>query len=546
MPSLVLGPLLRHAGEQQASIWVQTDEPCEVEVLGHTARTFRVGNHHFALVVVDGLEPGVVTPYEVRLDGEKVWPCLEGWPQSMIRTTTRDVPVDVVFGSCRTAYPHEEPYTLRKDEHADGREVDALRALAMRLRGQAPESWPSALILLGDQIYADETEPDTQRFIERRRDPEVPPWRQIADFDEYVHAYGVSWRDEPIRWLLSTVGTAMIFDDHDVIDDWNTSLEWLEMIRGQGWWDDRIVGAFSAYWVFQHLGNLSPDALAKDELWERVQQADDAAQVLADFAFRADRTVDSTQWSFCRDIGSARLVMVDSRAGRVLTHGNRSMVDSDEWDFIEDAAQSQRHQHLLIGSSLPWLMAPGMHHLEAWNEAISEGAWGRTMARVGEKLRQALDLEHWPAFNDSFTRLTRLIGRIGSGECGDPPATIVALGGDVHHAYLAEVSYLNGSDVRSRVYQAVCSPFRNPLDGKERRVIRAVSSTPAARLTRALARRAGVPDPEVSWKLRQDAVFDNVVATLHFDGPDARLTIERARPEGGADLRLETAFEGTL
>ena len=96
------------------------------------------------------------------------------------------------------------------------------------------------------------------------------------------------------------------------------------------------------------------------------------------------------------------------------------------------------------------------------------------------------------------------------------------------------------------MYQAVCSPFRNPLDSKERRVIRAVSSTPAARVNRALARRAGVPDPEVSWHLRQDAVFDNVVATLHIHGKDAALTIERARPTGGGDLRLETAFEGTL
>jgi hypothetical protein len=546
MPSLVLGPLLRHAGEEQATIWVQTDSPCEVEVLGHTARTFCVDGHHFALVVVGGLEPAVVTPYEVRLDGERVWPCLEDWPQSVIRTTVRTAPVDVVFGSCRTAYPHEEPYTLRKDKHDDGREVDALRALALRLRTQPPETWPGALILLGDQIYADETEPDTKRFIERRRDPEVPPWREISDFGEYVHAYGVAWRDEPIRWLLSTVGTAMIFDDHDVIDDWNTSLSWLEMIRAQGWWDDRIVGAFAAYWVFQHLGNLSPDALEKDELWHQVQEADDAGELLRDFAFRADRMVDSTQWSYCRDIGSARLVMVDSRAGRVLVPGERSMVDENEWGFIEESAQTQQHDHLLIGSSLPWLMAPGMHHLEAWNEAISEGAWGGLGARVGEKLRQALDLEHWPAFNDSFRRLTRMIGRIGAGECGDPPATIIALGGDVHHAYLAEVRYRDGQDVKSRVYQAVCSPFRNPLDSRERRVIRAISSKPAARVTRALARRAGVEDPEVAWRLRQAAVFDNVVATLHLDGREASLTIERARPTGGSDLRLETAFEGTL
>ena len=116
----------------------------------------------------------------MALDGERVWPALEGWPASVIRTTTQRVPVDVVFGSCRTAYPHEEPYTLPKDEHAQGREVDALRALALRLRDEAPDGWPGALLLLGDQIYADETEPATQQYIASRRDPDVPPYARSA------------------------------------------------------------------------------------------------------------------------------------------------------------------------------------------------------------------------------------------------------------------------------------------------------------------------------------------------------------------------------
>jgi hypothetical protein len=318
------------------------------------------------------------------------------------------------------------------------------------------------------------------------------------------------------------------------------------MIRAQGWWDDRIVGAFTSYWVYQHLGNLSPEDLETDTLWQQVKEADDAGELLADFSWHADRAVDSTQWSFCRDIGSARLVMVDSRAGRILDPDHRTMVDEDEWDFIERSGTSQKHHHLLIGTSLPWLMAPGMHHLEAWNEAISEGAWGVLGRRVGESLRRALDLEHWPAFGNSFKRLTRLVERIGSGECGEPPSTIVALSGDVHHAYLAEVSFGDDTKMRSRVYQAVCSPFRNPLDTRERRVIKAISSRPAAAVTRALARAAGVAKPEISWELRQAAVFDNVVATLSLDGPDAKLRIERARPTGAGGLRLETAFEGTL
>ena len=36
MPSLVLGPLLRHVGEHDATVWVETDAACTVEVLGHT------------------------------------------------------------------------------------------------------------------------------------------------------------------------------------------------------------------------------------------------------------------------------------------------------------------------------------------------------------------------------------------------------------------------------------------------------------------------------------------------------------------------------
>ena len=71
---LVLGPLLRYAGTESASFWVETSAACEVEILGHRARTFTVEGHHFALVLVDDLQPGLVVPYGVRLNGRVVWP----------------------------------------------------------------------------------------------------------------------------------------------------------------------------------------------------------------------------------------------------------------------------------------------------------------------------------------------------------------------------------------------------------------------------------------------------------------------------------------
>ena len=39
MAGLVLGPLLRYVGRTEATIWVETDGPCEVEILGRNARS---------------------------------------------------------------------------------------------------------------------------------------------------------------------------------------------------------------------------------------------------------------------------------------------------------------------------------------------------------------------------------------------------------------------------------------------------------------------------------------------------------------------------
>jgi len=105
---LVLGPLLRHVGAEDATVWVETDVPCEVEVCGCSDRTFEIEGHHFALVHVTGLEPEQARPYDVRLDGELVWPLDDGWPASCIRTIGDDHGLRISFGSCRVAHPDEQ------------------------------------------------------------------------------------------------------------------------------------------------------------------------------------------------------------------------------------------------------------------------------------------------------------------------------------------------------------------------------------------------------------------------------------------------------
>src|SRR3954447_15213754 len=290
MARLVLGPLVRHIGSTDATVWVETSAPCEVDVLGRRERTFHVEGHHYAIVVIDGLEPGSSHEYEVLLDGERAWP-LQGseLPASRIRTVDPDRPLWLLFGSCRGAHPQRPPYTLTSGESPDGHGVDALRSLALRTVEDEPDRWPAAMIMVGDQVYADEVPPGTAAFIESRRDPTVPPGDQVANFAEYCELYREAWSEDVIRWFMSTVSTAMLFDDHDVHDDWNIARAWIERTRRKPWWQERIVGAFMSYWIYQHLGNLSPRQLAEDELLAQVKAADDAGPLLREVARRRRR-----------------------------------------------------------------------------------------------------------------------------------------------------------------------------------------------------------------------------------------------------------------
>ena len=546
MPDLVLGPLLRYAGERDATVWIETDAACEVEVLGCRSRTFHAEGHHYALVHVSGLEPGGTYEYEVLLDGERKGPEVGSrFPPSTIRTVDRGAPLKLVFGSCRISAPHEPPYTSSHEEDERGLGVDALYALAMRLREEPTQDLPHALLLLGDQIYAHKPPFDTIEFIRSRRYADRPPGEEVANFEEYARLYRDSWSDPAIRWLLSTVPSAMIFDDHEVSDDWNISEAWVEETRNHPWWNDQIIGGHASYWIYQHLGNLSPRELAENDLFAEVRAADDAWPLLREFASKTQRETAGTRWSFHRDFGDTRLLMIDSRGGRVLDRGHRSMVDAGEWDWIEEHATGG-FDHLLLGTSLPVLLGPGMHHLQAWNEAVSSGAWGERMTGRAEGIRRSQDLDHWSSFHESFTELIGLVRTIGAGEKGRPPASIVFLSGDVHHGYLAEAAF-RARGVESAVYQAVCSPFRNSLPGQKSRLQSAGWTKPGELAGRLLARLAGIGKEELDWRLTHDELwFENQVATLKLEGRRATLTFEKAVLGTSGEPGLQKMYERDL
>ncbi|MFA3874121.1 alkaline phosphatase D family protein [Streptomyces sp. MMCC 100] len=561
MAELRLGPLLRYTDGSCATVWVETSGPCTAEVrcadgARGTARTFRIAGHHYALVPVGGLTPGTATEYEVLLDGASVWPPPDSrFPPSVIATPTDDDGLRVAFCSCRWAAPP-----------AGGKDPvgpDALDTLSARVAADPEGVRPDVLLLLGDQVYADEISDATRRWIADRRDLDRPPGDQVADYEEYTRLYYESWLDPEVRWLLSTVPSCMIFDDHDVIDDWNTSAAWLADMRTTDWWQERLLSGLMSYWVYQQLGNLSPDELTADPLYAAVRETPDGTDALRAFAARADADPASVRWSYRRDFGRTRLLMVDSRAARVLEEDRRTMLDPGEAAWLREQIMEGRdeggsgdegggkgaeagrgaYDHLLIGTSLPWLLPHLVHDVEAWNAAMCGGERGERWARRGERIRRGADLEHWSAFPSSFDALGDLIAEAGTGP--GAPATVSVLSGDVHHAYVAEPSW-PGRAPDARVAQLTCSPVHNSVPLSIRLGFRFGWSAPARALGRRIARHGRCAPPAVSWRRTGGPWFGNQIMTLTLRGRSARLRLEQARANRDGTNALRTITDREL
>ena len=463
------------------------------------------------------------------------------FPPPVIATLKPGKPLRMAYGSCRTSVPHDE-----SGNRTHG--VDSLRAYALEMASGNGLAWPDLVAFLGDQVYADLTSEQMQEFIRARRDIAAPPGEELKDYEEYAHLYYLAWSDPANRWLLSTLPSAMIFDDHDIRDDWNASQSWRKKMEATSWWHERIVAGLASYWVYQHLGNLSPQERAEDPVWQHIAghlgEAElDLSVELDRFAERADQEPTSYRWSFCRDFGDTRLIVVDSRAARSLAPDNRALIDEAEMAWL-DGRMRGGFRHLLVATSLPFLLPMGLHYVESWNEAVSEGAWGKRAARAGEKLRQALDLEHWGAFQKSFRRVADMAAEVADGKRGPAPETVTFLSGDVHYSYVSEVERAAGS----RIVQAVCSPIRNPLPRIMRSFAAIMSYGLATPVGALAARSARVPDPPFRWSGLKGPWFHNNLACLEVTPEGLKLWWQTGVVDGGDQQhpRLERVASLTL
>ena len=204
-------------------------------------------------------------------------------------------------------------------------------------------------------------------------------------------------------------------------------------------------GRLGSYWVYQHLGNLSPAELADDEDYQKVLAADgDCWPHLIELADRADSEVDGDKglrFSYRWDLGRSRLIMVDSRNARILDSGDRKMLGDREFAWLEAQIDDGLDEldHLVLGSSLPWLLPPAIGDLQTVNEIAANRAG--PAGPVGREDPSDSRLRALGGVPEVLSAAQRPDHRRGRSRPSHGPATVSVLSGDVHHSYAARADF---------------------------------------------------------------------------------------------------------
>ena len=97
--------------------------------------------------------------------------------------------------------------------------------------------------------------PDQKAYVEAAY--EVQRFRMVINnFLEMINLVIFAAEMGKVRRVLANIATYMIFDDHDVTDDWHMTREWVHRVYGKPMGRRVLQNALASYAVFQGWGNI--------------------------------------------------------------------------------------------------------------------------------------------------------------------------------------------------------------------------------------------------------------------------------------------------
>jgi len=256
--------------------------------------------------------------------------------------------------------------------------------------------------------------------------------KELTNIKQFVAGLG------KVRRLMANISCYMIFDDHDVTDDWNLSAEW-EQSAYQNPLAKRILGnALFGYWLFQGWGN-SPDNFNSefiDSAFEYQQQpVDNTHNAFINVLLKFNH------WHY--EIASTpKMIVLDCRTQRWRSEGNlKSPSGLMDWEALS-ALQQQ-----LIGQDSVILVSPAPIFGVKLIETIQ-----RIATVFGQPL--AVDAENWMAHPGSANTLLNIFRHPKT------PQHFVILSGDVHYSFVCDI-HLRFRENSQKIWQITSSGLKN-------------------------------------------------------------------------------------
>ena len=241
---------------------------------------------------------------------------------------------------------------------------------------------------------------------------------------------------------LAHVPSLMIFDDHDITDDWNLSARWEETAYGHPL-SRRIIGnALIAYLLCQAWGN-QPERFV--ELLARAQQLMDSAHDSCLDTEPQNRLIEDLHqfhgWGY-ELATQPPLVVLDTRTRRWRSERNLSRPSGlMDWEALSEFQQNLLdHQAVLIVSAAPMF---GVKLIEAVQRIFS---W------AGHPL--LVDAENWMAHRGAAHVMMNIFRHSRT------PGNYVILSGDVHYSFVYEL-HIRDRATAPQLWQITSSGVKN-------------------------------------------------------------------------------------
>ncbi|WP_223160946.1 alkaline phosphatase family protein [Salinicola aestuarinus] len=255
--------------------------------------------------------------------------------------------------------------------------------------------------------------------------------------------------------LLAHLPTLMIFDDHDITDDWNLTAAWEAAVYGHPF-SRRIVGnALIAYLLCQGWGN-NPDGLGEPlTQCQRWLATGDPGDALDNDEQRQLITtlLRFTGWGYTLDT-TPPVVVLDTRTRRWRSERRRHRPSGlMDWEALSEFQQT------LLDTPAVIVVSPA----PVFGVKLIEGVQ-RMFTWIGKPL--LVDAENWMAHPGSAYTLLNILRHSRT------PKRYVILSGDVHYSFVYAITIRQRRN-SPRMWQITSSGLKNTfpdtlLDGFDR------------------------------------------------------------------------------